>query len=279
VPLLDLRSATVDPDAIPRAAIAFGVSDAVTLDFHRHRKGELVFITRGVLRCETRRGLWVVPPQCALWIPAGVEHSVSSAGVIDGYGTFIERAFAPTLPEKCCSVRVGPLLRELLIRCGTFSIEYPEEGKEATLMSALVAEIAEAPVDEVFLPMPADARVRKVMGMMTSDPSDRATLEEWARRAGVGARTLNRVLVQQTGLSFVRWRQQLHVLLAIQWLSSGKTVQAVSADLGYVCASSFVTMFRKIVGTSPGRYMASRYSVIDRSPTPTSRRTSPRAAR
>lgn len=279
MPLLDLRSATIDPDDIPRAATTFGVSDAVTLDFHRHRKGELMFITRGVLRCETRRGLWVVPPQCALWIPAGVEHSVSTNGVIEGYGTFIDLAFAPSLPERCCSVRVRPLLRELLIRCGSFPTEYPEKGTEATLMSALVAEIAEAPVDEVFLPMPADARVRKVMERMTADPSDRATLEEWARRAGVGARTLNRILVEQTGLSFVRFRQQLHVLLAIQWLSSGETVQAVSADLGYVSASSFVTMFRKIAGTSPGRYMASRDSLIARSEAPTSRRTSRRAAR
>jgi AraC-like DNA-binding protein len=69
---------------------------------------------------------------------------------------------------------------------------------------------------------------------------------------------LNRLLVAETGLSFGRWRQQLHIILAIQKLARGATVQSVALDLGYESASSFVTMFRKALGTSPARYMARR---------------------
>ncbi len=61
-------------------------------------------------------------------------------------------------------------------------------------------------------------------------------------------------------MSFGRWRQQLGVILAVQWLAGGASIQQVAADLGFESVPSFVTMFRKTLGTSPGRYMAERHS-------------------
>lgn len=46
-------------------------------------------------------------------------------------------------------------------------------------------------------------------------------------------------------------------ILAIQKLSRGASVQSAARELGYESAS-FVTMFRKALGSSPARYMASR---------------------
>jgi AraC-like DNA-binding protein len=46
------------------------------------------------------------------------------------------------------------------------------------------------------------------------------------------------------------------VILALRRLTAGESVQAVALDLGYESASSFVTMFRKMVGTPPGRYLS-----------------------
>ncbi|HEY0178705.1 MAG TPA: helix-turn-helix domain-containing protein [Dokdonella sp.] len=44
----------------------------------------------------------------------------------------------------------------------------------------------------------------------------------------------------------------------MKWLGTGSSVQQVADGLGYESAGSFVTMFRKALGTSPGRYMAQR---------------------
>jgi AraC-like DNA-binding protein len=49
-------------------------------------------------------------------------------------------------------------------------------------------------------------------------------------------------------------------MFAVTWLADGVSIQQVGADLGYESAPSFVTMFRKVLGTSPGRYMAERHS-------------------
>jgi AraC-like DNA-binding protein len=64
----------------------------------------------------------------------------------------------------------------------------------------------------------------------------------------------------QPAASFGRWRQQLWLALAVKWLAGGASIQQVASNLGYESVPSFVTMFRKVLGTSPGRYMAERHS-------------------
>ena len=55
-------------------------------------------------------------------------------------------------------------------------------------------------------------------------------------------------------------QQQLSVVLAVKWLAGRASIQQVAGDLGYESVLSFVTMFRKALGTSPGRYMAEHHS-------------------
>jgi AraC-like DNA-binding protein len=71
-------------------------------------------------------------------------------------------------------------------------------------------------------------------------------------------RNMSRLLLQEIGLSFGRWRRQLHVILSLQRLTRGDSVQTVALELGYENASGFVTMFRKAVGKPPARYLAER---------------------
>ncbi|WP_369681733.1 helix-turn-helix domain-containing protein [Janthinobacterium sp. BJB401] len=94
-------------------------------------------------------------------------------------------------------------------------------------------------------------------GHVISRPSDPGNIESWAQRMGISARTLSRLVSRETGMSFGRWRRQLHILLALQWMARGATVQHVAEGLGYENASNFVVMFRKILGETPGRYLKS----------------------
>ena len=107
---------------------------------------------------------------------------------------------------------------------------------------------------------PVEAKLRQIAVAMATDPSDRATIDQWARRMAVAPRTLTRALQRETGMSFGRWRQQLHILIALQRLGQGASVQTVALELGYEGASAFVTMFRKALGKPPARYLAERRS-------------------
>jgi AraC-like DNA-binding protein len=99
-------------------------------------------------------------------------------------------------------------------------------------------------------------------GLLVSSPADHATVAEWASRVALTERSLSRMLMEEIGMSFGRWRRQLPVILALRRLSAGQTVQTVTLDLGYESASSFVTMFRKVVGKPPSRYFLERQKAV-----------------
>lgn len=264
MPILESHPKPADfpnPDDVPRPVMVYGLTLAtgvIELSHHAHRKAQLLLTMRGVFTCEVESGLWLVPPHCAIWMPGGAVHAIKASGPIEGYNVFIDPAMAAALPATCCTLSVSPLLRELLIRAASFPLDYPEGGRESHLGTLLLDEIAAAPVEHLHLPMPRDDRLRRIVEAMMADPADRGTMETWARRAGLSERTFARILARETGMSFGRWRQQLTIMLALQWMAAGASIQSVALDLGYESAGSFVTMFRKAFGTSPGRYMAER---------------------
>lgn len=267
MPILNIADSAddwIEPDEVPRPIVAFGAAmddgDGVEIDHHRHRKGQIILVQRGALSCEVEGGLWIVPPRSAIWIPGQALHAVKASGGLEGYNAFIDPAVGAGLPTACCAVSVTPLLRELLTRAAHLPYLYEEGGANSRLVSVLLDELAAAKVEDLHLPMPTDPRLRKIVDEMMASPAARGTLDSWARRAGLSERTLMRLIARETGMSFGRWRQQLGVVLAVKWLAGGASIQTVAADLGYESTPSFVTMFRKALGASPGRYMAERHS-------------------
>jgi AraC-like DNA-binding protein/quercetin dioxygenase-like cupin family protein len=260
-----------DVDSVSRPVVALGAT-SVTKDWenakHQHRKAQLIFSVRGILNCEIEDGVWIVPPQCAIWIPGDLPHAARGAGETECYCLFVEPDAAPDLPKTCCTISVSPLLRELLLRAAGFPELYPLGGREDRLIAALIDELVVAPVEDLHLPMPRDARLRRLAEMMLADPTDKTSKADWAIRIGMSERSMSRLLLHEIGMSFGRWRRQLHVILALQRLTKGDSVQTVALELGYENASGFVTMFRKAVGKPPARYLSDRMTGAESTPVP-----------
>jgi AraC-like DNA-binding protein/quercetin dioxygenase-like cupin family protein len=245
----------------PRAIVSVGgtiVTKGMELPIHAHRKAELILTLRGMVRCEAEQGVWIVPPHCAVWIPDNVPHSVSFAGNVEVYVLFVEPDAAPALPRQCSTLSISPLLESLLLHATQMPTLYDVDGADGRIAAVLLDQLSSAPVAKLNFPMPLDAKLRKIATAMMADPSDRATIDDWGRRMGLAPRTLTRTLTRETGMSFGRWRQQLHILIALQRLDQGASVLTVALDLGYADASAFVTMFRKALGKPPARYLAER---------------------
>lgn len=250
-----------DPEEVPRAIAAVGFdmfTEGMELPVHQHRKAQLILTLRGVVRCEAGNGVWIVPPRCALWIPGSLPHSLTAAGNVEVYVLFVEPDAAAALPGQCCTLSVSPLLEHLLLHASRMPVLYDVDGADGRIATVLLDQLMASPVEKLNFPMPLDAKLRKIAAAMMADPSDRATIEQWGRRIAVAPRTLTRALKRETGMSFGRWRQQLHILIALQRLDQGASVQTVALDLGYEGASAFVTMFRKALGKPPARYLADR---------------------
>jgi len=81
---------------------------------------------------------------------------------------------------------------------------------------------------------------------------------EWARRVAMSERSLSRLILRETGMTFGRWRQQFQIMFALERLADGESVKTVTFDLGYESTSAFIAMFKKALGMSPGKYLAGR---------------------
>ncbi|GAB1578325.1 AraC family transcriptional regulator [Bordetella petrii] len=249
-----------DPDRLPQPAIALQL-DVRAHDeeapIHTHRKGQLVIALRGGVTSEVPGGLWMVPPHCGVWIPGGVPHS--NRITPNGRVCFLlVEPSAAALPQACCTLSLTPLVRELILHLAQQPHEYAAGGATARLVAVLLEQLAQMPTERLYLPISTDPRLRRIAGALTQDPGDRRTLAEWGARVAMSERSLARMVLRETGMTFGRWRQQLQLIAALQRLSSGVSVQRTADDLGYESVSAFITMFKKALGKSPARYFADR---------------------
>ena len=250
-----------NPHEVPRPVAAIGM-EQVTEGFegqpHAHRKAQLILASRGLVTCDVAKGLWMVPSGCALWIPGGVEHSVRAVGEVELYILFLDPEITGAASAECCTVAMAPLLRELMMAVSRLQPLYDRDGPAGRLVHTMLDELAVAPIEQLHLPLPSDPRLRKIADALTADPSNRATIAEWAHHVAMSQRTLVRMIQKETGMSFGRWRQQFQIMLALKRLAEGELVQTIALDLGYEGASPFITMFKKALGQPPGKYLAAR---------------------
>lgn len=247
-----------DPDIDDRPAIALRIEverNDVEQPVHWHRKGQLVLLLRGGVTCEVPQAMWTVPPQHAVWIPGGMPHSNRATGNARICFLFVEPGAAP-MPTECRTLAISPLLREMIQYLADQDPAYPREGSTARLVSLLLEQLAEAPIERLHLPISEHPKIRCIVSALTLDPSDRTALADWAKRFAMTERSLARLVQRETGLTFGRWRQQLHLIVALQQLAAGASVQQVAGNIGYDSVTAFITMFKKSLGCSPTRYFS-----------------------
>jgi AraC-like DNA-binding protein len=122
------------------------------------------------------------------------------------------------------------------------------------VMELLVAELARAPLVPLAVPCPASPALAAKCHAFLEKPSPHASLEEWSAELGLGRRAFTRAFRRETGMSFVQWRQQACLSVAIPRLGAGEPVTAVALDLGYESPAAFATMFKRVLGVAPSRY-------------------------
>ena len=221
---------------------------------HSHRKGQLVFALAGGVTSSVPSGLWMVPPHCGVWIPGGMRHSNLATANARLFFVYIEPEIVD-LPDRCCTLSISPLLREVIVELSDQVVD--DDEKRDLLTRVLLRELPHMAVQRLHLPLSPEPRLKRIAARLAEDPSDRSTLAEWAKRVALSESSLARLVVKETGLTFGRWRQQLHLIVAVRELASGASVQQVSADLGYESVTAFITMFKKALGKPPAKYLSS----------------------
>src|ERR1700758_3331105 len=88
----------------PVTALAFDLGHGRVIPPHQHPEDQLVYASRGVMTVRTGAGTWVVPAQRAVWIPAGVAHSVRMSGTVSMRTIYLRARMVQCLPRACCVI-------------------------------------------------------------------------------------------------------------------------------------------------------------------------------
>lgn len=228
-----------------------------TVALHAHKEAQLIFAATGTMQVYTSAGRWLVPPQLAVWAPAGVPHRIELLSDTDLWMIFWHpaalRKWARSQSlNREFALKITPLLRELIF--AAFEPDaLPERGE---LVARLILhELTETPDAPTFLPLPASAIGRRVADLAMADPKVNLDINELASRAATSARTISRVFPEETGLTFKAWRQRARIVFAIDELSGGNAISQVAARAGFASTAAFSFAFRQVTRMTPSAFL------------------------
>jgi AraC-like DNA-binding protein len=226
---------------------------------HHHSRAQFLYASTGIIQVFTPKHVWLIPPMCALWIPAYVEHSVRSLSRVKMNTALVEAQAASVLGQQCFIIRVTKLLHELLIRLN--AIEHipasellSSDELSRALQILIFDEIQKANSLPIQIPWPQDKRLMSICQTLLNAPQQHKDLNTWADEIGTSSRTLMRMFQKETGLSYRAWLQQVHIAQALSKIASGESIAQISESLGYTNPSAFSAMFKRHLGQTPQQF-------------------------
>ncbi|MER7722108.1 helix-turn-helix transcriptional regulator [Streptomyces flaveolus] len=220
------------------------------IDAHRHDDHQIAYASRGTIAVTTDAGSWIAPATRALWIPAGTVHQHQAHGELDLHLVGLPITDNPLGLDKPAVLAVSPLLRELIVA-------YTRNPDDDTpphyrLRAVMLDQLALSPERPLHLPVPTDPLLRELHDILRADPADNRPLDDLGRHIGASARTLSRRLRDDLGLTYPQWRTQIRLHHALILLADDTPVTTVAHHCGWSSASTFINVFRRTFGHTPG---------------------------
>ncbi|WP_431858182.1 AraC family transcriptional regulator [Azospirillum sp.] len=243
-----MRSTLADDyQDVPRlvAVMAKDFPSGAATGRHSHPRAQLLYATAGLMVATTEGGTWAVPTGHALLIPPGVLHDVAMHGAVTMRTAYLAPEALAVVPPGCRVIRVSPLLDATLVALAAEPTLYDLTGRGGHLAALVLDEIARAPDTPFALPLPRDARLRRLCRALIDDPGLDGGIDAWAEGVGMSRRTLTRRFREETGLSFGAWRRRVRLLAALTRQAQGGAPHEVSAAVGYRSPRAFRAMMQR----------------------------------
>ena len=225
---------------------------------HQHPRGQLLYAIKGTMQITAGQQSRYVTAQQAVWIPPQVSHAITATGELAYRSLYIDPLAANQLANTVTYHEVSNLLRELIVEAATFGHRYQPNSAESRLIAVLYDKLQAMPHADLTLRLPTHPRLRLLCDALLQEVANDTTLQQWSQVLGLSSRSLARLFQVETGLSFIRWREQLRLMRAIEQLRQGSSVTTVALECGYASISAFSTMFRRTLKQSPRHYLKQR---------------------
>ncbi len=222
---------------------------------HSHSRSQLLFTLTGIVTVTTPAGRWMLPPEHALWIPAGTLHAVDIFGAVQMRSIYVTPDVLPALPTHLHVAALTPLMRSLIVAASELPFDAPQSERSRYIMGCLLHEIPLLRERPLGLPFPREPRLAALCSAFLDAPSPHSPIDAWAEKLGMSARSFTRHFRRETGITLAAWRRQACLMAALPRLSAGEPVTGVALDLGYDSVPAFTTMFRRALGSAPKAYL------------------------
>ncbi len=228
--------------------------DLVT-GWHSHDLHQVEYAFQGIVEVETETAHYLLPPQQAAWIPAGLSHSSTLKGVRT-ISVFLAPDLVADEEGRARILAAAPVIREMILYAVRWPISRPQSDPAAdsffTALAALVLEWLEHETP-LCLPNTKDPLVRAVMEQTNANLAT-ATATDICRTVGVSERSLRRAFPAATGMTWRQYLLESRLLRAMALLSEpGLSILDVATTVGFE-GSSFARAFVRHTGETPSAY-------------------------
>lgn len=223
--------------------------DAWDFGAHTHPCGQLIYAQRGSMLLETNSGIVRLGPDRAAWLPAGEPHAVFMDRRYRYHSLYIDRNLCPH--EAAGVFVLAPLLRELILDASVWPSTALTHDEKLHRVHVIVDEICRAPRVGTSVRIPDDRRLAAICRALEHDAAVDRSLEQWAAEVGASAKTLQRLFISQTGMSFQQWRNHARMTRALELHMSGMRQLDVALSVGYASEGAYAQAFKKFYGHPP----------------------------
>jgi AraC-like DNA-binding protein len=221
------------------ATLAYEYPREFDVSEHAHGSDQLIYATSGLMEVFDDRSTWLIPPQFALWIPAGHFHRIHMPVPVS-MRTLYLRTGLTTRPEPGCAVlHITPLLQELILETVRVRQLRVRNRYECALRDLLIFQLQIASPLPTFVTLPRDPRALCVAQAVLRNLAVPKTMLTLCAEAGVSGRTIERIFSKEVGFNFESWRRQVRLTRAVELLVSGCSIKEITYKVGY-CQPSLV---------------------------------------
>ena len=225
-------------------------------ELHTHVTGQISLCLSGLVGIKLEDGIRAIPMNCAAWVPAGVRHTGvigrNSSSIFFHVRGDVCREFG--FPDKPVRLMLNAMTVEMIKHFARYEGECIPKSHAEHIAQVIVEELAIAQrLPIYFAPLP-EHPVLKQLAYEIAGGAEEKSNAEWAETVAMSERTLTRLVRAQTGLSFKQWRLHLALMQSIMDLMKGESVESIAYKAGYETSSSFIEVFKRVFGETPGQY-------------------------
>jgi AraC-like DNA-binding protein/quercetin dioxygenase-like cupin family protein len=231
--------------------------DGLITGWHSHEVHQIEYALHGVVEVETDSAHYLLPPQQAAWIPAGLEHQAVMNPDVKTVAVMFDPALVAAPGDRARILAVSPLIREMMIYALRWQIDRADgDAQSDGFFRTLANLVSEALDHEAPLSLPTcDHPIVAAAMAFTKAHLDSVSADEVSRAVSVSERTLRRLFQDTLGLSWRTYLLHARMLRAMALLAGpGQSVQETALAVGFDSLSSFTRAFAQFCGETPSTY-------------------------